>query len=383
MKKNLFCILTVAALLIACEPKNVPTGEKPKPQRDTTSTTKPEDKPVVVEDIAPLCTPSPMAETQRVYDYLIEQYGHHVLSGAMACVNWNTNEAQWVHYHTGKWPAMTCFDLIQATVEEDWARKVYASYECYEDWWNNHGIVLGMWHEIVPKKEGAERKSGNLTYKPGETSFRCSHAVQEGTWENAYLMEDLDRVAAVLKGFQERHIPVIWRPYHEAAGKWFWWGQDAESHKALWRLMYDRLVKHHGLNNLIWVWTTQGGDADWYPGDDVVDIVGCDIYKKASGSVFAADFEKHRAAFPGKMITLSECGKSGYWMAQLLDQWQSGAHWSYFMPWYDNKRTQTASEYSTKFKDTETPHEQCDIEWWRAAWETDCILSRDDLPAWK
>ena len=49
--------------------------------------------------------------------------------------------------------------------------------------------------------------------------------------------------------------------------------------KTLWRLMFDRLVNYHGLNNLIWVWTTSASDdaATWYPGDDYVDILGMDI----------------------------------------------------------------------------------------------------------
>lgn len=386
--RNVSLIAFVALLLVACTPKNVPQPD-PTPSDttavDTTVTPDPgpEPEPEPREDIVPLCNANATAETKRVYDYLRAHFERHVLSATMACVNWNTNEAQWVHYHTGKWPAMTCFDLIQATMPEDWAKKTYASYECFEDWWANNGIVLGMWHEMVPKDMSVDFSSNNATYKPGETTFKASQAVISGTPENTWLLADLDKAAVMLKGFQDRGIPVIWRPYHEAAGKWFWWGENAESHKALWRIMYDRFVNYHGLNNLIWVWTTQGYDDDWYPGDAYVDIVGCDIYKKSSGASFSLDFEKYKKRFPGKIITLSECGKAGYWMASLKDQWEAGAKWSYFMPWYDQNRTKLASEYSTKFTDTQTPHEQCDIEWWRAAMDQPYLITRDRLPSWR
>ena len=74
-------------------------------------------------------------------------------------------------------------------------------------------------------------------------------------------------------------MALLWRPLHEASGKWFWWGaKGAAPCKALWNLMYDRMVNHHGLTNLIWVWNSDGADYEWYPGDDKVDILARDFY---------------------------------------------------------------------------------------------------------
>lgn len=61
-----------------------------------------------------------------------------------------------------------------------------------------------------------------------------------------------------LKRFQEKHVPVLWRPLHEA-----------DAYKKLYRLMYDRFTNLHGLNNLIRV--VNAPCEGWYPGDDVVD----------------------------------------------------------------------------------------------------------------
>lgn len=76
---------------------------------------------------------------------------------------------------------------------------------------------------------------------------------------------------------QSSKIPVLWRPLHEAGGKWFWWGGKTNlDAKKLYQLMYSRYTDYHQLNNLIWVWSTP--EADWYPGHQLVDIMGYDSY---------------------------------------------------------------------------------------------------------
>ena len=94
---------------------------------------------------------------------------------------------------------------------------------------------------------------------------------------------DIDRLAIELARLRAAGVTVLWRPLHEASGHegdgWFWWGRkrtdgvpNAQAYVLLYRHMFDRLVNAHGLHNLIWVWN--GQDPAWYPGDDVVDIVG-------------------------------------------------------------------------------------------------------------
>ncbi len=379
-QKTLFvCVL--AGCCLSCENPNANGGGEVNPP-DTTVTNPKDTVPVEVVDTTlydcdALCTPSPSPETQKVYRFLRQIYGRKMLSGAMACVNWNVNEAEWVHYHTGKYPATTCFDLIQATMTDQWAKNTYASYAVYEDWWKNHGLVQGMWHFMVPKTESATTTSSSATYKPEETTFRAVNVPKEGTWEHTLFVENIDIVAKILQGFQERHIPVIWRPFHEAAGGWFWWGKDAEAEVWMWRYMYDRFVNHFGLNNLIWVWTTQGSDAAWYPGDEYVDIVARDLYKKSQAQSSYSYFAYDEMMYSNKMLALSECGS----VAPIGEQWEAGAKWLYFMPWYDTKRSSSTSPNSIYFTDTTTPHEHAPIEWWKAAWEQPNVLSRDDMPS--
>jgi mannan endo-1,4-beta-mannosidase len=124
---------------------------------------------------------------------------------------------------------------------------------------------------------------------------------------------------------------------HEASGKWFWWGYSGpKACVALYKLLFQRLTGTHGLNNLIWVWTTdEAGDAlDWYPGDEYVDIVGRDYYyypREANHGSLVASFEKVKELYDGKkIVTLSENGSIPHPDSLVSD----GAGWSYFMPWY-------------------------------------------------
>lgn len=378
--KHLPLSLLVMTAMAACGPVNPPDPEPNEPH-DTIPQPQPEDTTLFACDA--LCTPNPSREAQNLYEFLRRQYGRKVISGAMAYVNWNTNEAKWVSYHTGHTPALTCFDLIQATLSDEWAKDTYSSYAVYEDWWAHNGIIAGMWHHMVPREEATETTSHNSTYKPTETTFVSANALVPGTWENAIYTRDIDRAAELLKGFRDRNIPILWRPYHEASGGWFWWGTDAAAEKAMWLYMWDRFVNYHGLNNLIWVWTTQGYDSEWYPGDQYVDMIARDIYSKTEGSSFGKYFVYDKGQHPNKMLALAECGRNNKNLATINEQWEAGAKWSYFMPWYDGKRTANATPNLINFTDTVKRHEQADIPWWREAWAQEYVLSREDMPSLK
>jgi mannan endo-1,4-beta-mannosidase len=94
-------------------------------------------------------------------------------------------------------------------------------------------------------------------------------------------MEQLDKMAAGLQQLQASNVVAIWRPFHEMNGAWFWWGaQDPAAFKRVWRHMYDYYTREKRLNNLLWAYGPNHGDkaADYYPGDDCVDIIGLDAY---------------------------------------------------------------------------------------------------------
>jgi len=83
-----------------------------------------------------------------------------------------------------------------------------------------------------------------------------------------------------MKRLADLDIPILWRPIHEAGGGWFWWGAHGPAPAlALWDMIYDRMVNHHNLHNMIWVWSTP--ESAWFPGNSKVDIVGYDSYPGA------------------------------------------------------------------------------------------------------
>ena len=142
------------------------------------------------------------------------------------------------------------------------------------------------------------------------------------------LLRDIDAVANPLQQLARLDIPILWRPLHEAEGTWFWWGaKGAEPLKALWRLLYQRLTVTHKLNNLIWTFT--GEKSDWYPGDDVVDIVGTDIYTDLADPM-TKSWESLLTRFDGKkLVALTECGG----VPDLQKMRRFGVHWSHFVSW--------------------------------------------------
>jgi len=151
-------------------------------------------------------------------------------------------------------------------------------------------LVTLMWHSQRPLDEGRTnfREQCQGEYSDEE----WAQLVTPGTEMHAGWLAKIDEVAGYLKELQDQHIPVLWRPYHEMNGEWFWWGyrQGEDGFVKLWKMMYDRYVNYHHLDNLLWVWNANGprdipGDtaldyALFFPGVEYVDVLATDIYNK-------------------------------------------------------------------------------------------------------
>ena len=320
---------------------------------------------------------------KNLYAYFLDQYGKKTISSVMANVNWNNTCAENVYKLTGKYPAMNCYDFIHICFSPaNWID--YTDITPAKEWHDAGGIVQLMWHFNVPKSQGAT----DVTCTPSETTFKASNALVSGTWENKWFYEQMDKVIATILKLQDAGIAATWRPFHEAAGNacakqqadwtkaWFWWGYDgADTYKKLWKAMYD-YFKQKGVNNLIWVWTTQNyngdsskynQDTDWYPGDEYVDIVGRDLYGY-NATQNLQEFNEIKATYPNKMVVLSECGKDGGSNTELgtmTDIWNAGAKWGHFMVWYQGGQGST---------DT-----MCSDDWWKEAMSNDNVITRDKV----
>lgn len=321
-----------------------------------------------------LVTPNPSREAQNVINWLKSIYGKKTLSGTMANVSWNIEEADWVYEQTGKSPALNCFDFIHHLYSPaDWIN--YENTTEVENWWNNNGLVAAMWHWCVPNDMSVITPDKSSFYTE-TTHFDVSKINDPASPEYKLMIKDIDIISGYLKLLQNKNIPVLWRPLHEASGNtnvypggtgWFWWGaKGPEPCKALWRVMFDRMTNHHKLNNLIWVWTTQGNDVDWYPGDDYVDIVGRDIYpgENMHDSQWAEFNKVKSSTSDNKMIALSECGS----IPNPDQMFTKGDTWLWFMPWY--------RDFTRSDKHNGTAY-------WNSVMHNPYVITRDQMPSLK
>lgn len=272
-----------------------------------------------------LSTPSPLTETLRLWSYIMDSFTHKIHSGAMSLNA--KEEADWLFAQTGKYPALIGLDFMNHNRSYPWFDKSVLINET-KNWYNNNGLVAICWHWRDPSR-------ATEAFYTADTGFDVSKITETTSPEYQAMLGDIDIIAGYLKQLHNDNTPVLFRPLHEASGGWFWWGaKGAEPCKALWRLMFDRLVNYHGLKNLIWVWTTDAAtdNLDWYPGDEYVDILGADIY--AADGDFSSQVLTYNALkdrFGGrKLLTLSENGPVPDPDILVADN----AHWSWFMPWY-------------------------------------------------
>lgn len=332
-----------------------------------------------------LADASATTKTKKLYNYLQTIYGTKTLSAVMANVNWNHDEADKIYKATGKYPAINCYDFIHimSSGASSWIN--YDNITPVTEWADANGIVSLMWHFNVPKTEAdasASNYNGLVTCTPSETTFRATNVFTDGSWENKWFYGQMDKVCEVLLKLQDAGVVALWRPFHEAAGNatlkektdwgrsWFWWGYDgADVYKKLWTTMFN-YFQQKGIHNLIWVWTSQNyngdeskydADSDWYPGDSYVDIIGRDLYGYDAAKQ-KTEFTQLQARYPGKMITLAECGtdaNTSTATADVQEAWNAGAKWSWFMPWYG----------------TNMPSDS----WWSKVVNEDAVITRDEV----
>ena len=121
-------------------------------------------------------------------------------------------------------------------------------------------------------------------------------------------------------------VPVIWRPWHEHTGSWFWWGQNlctTDQYKSLWQMTYDYFVSERGLTQLVWAYSPGAGGldaalfAERYPGDGIIDMVGFDCYQYGTDGQYITDMKSAlevTSAFAsehGKLMAVTETGYEG------------------------------------------------------------------------
>ncbi len=316
-----------------------------------------------------LCNPNATKAAKSLYRYLMSIYGSYTLSGQHSTEGMASEEFDSIEQKTGKTPALIEIDLLKTTTPFS---EEYKNLDPYIDrattFDKKGGIVALNWHWYAPKDyilNSSEQPWWKGFYT--EATNINLEKIMNGEDEKglALLDEDIDIIASALKKLQKKKIPVLFRPLHEASGGWFWWGAcGPEPYKKLYIHLYDRLTNYHKINNLIWVWN--GESAEWYPGDEYVDIASTDIY--ADKHEYTTQINKFLAvgeASNGKKpIALAENGVQID--PELMER--DNVYWLYFCTW--------GGEYCTTEMYTSD-------DMFKKVFNSEQVLTLDELPNWR
>jgi mannan endo-1,4-beta-mannosidase len=200
-------------------------------------------------------------------------------------------------------------------------------------------IITLMWHACYPP-DGDTCDS--------KTIWRWDNVVNEEEWDelttegtelNNLWKKQVDNVAGYLKQLQIAGVPILWRPYHEMNGIWFWWCNHPGENGfiKLWKMMYNYLTEYHEINNLIWVWNPnaprdkENDEAyayiDYFPGVEYVDVLAADVYHN---DYRQSHHDQLLEIGKGKPIALGEVGRMP--APKIIE---NQPKWTWFMGWAD------------------------------------------------
>ena len=298
---------------------------------------------------AKLSNPNASDNAKRIYSYMLDQYGKTSLAGQYCDDGIFGKEFVAIEKVTGDKPAVLGMDMMNYSPTNVAHGATSKTIELAQAAWDNGYIVTLCWHWTTPEK-----------YVTGEwySSFRPESSsidlekIMNGSDQEGYdlLVSDMDSIAERLTVLRDADVPVLWRPLHEAGGGWFWWGaKGADPYLKLYRLMYDKFVNEYHLDNLIWLWN--GQKADWYPGDEYVDIIGEDIYP--GNHVYTSQANKYYTAVnytdDRKLVVLSENGC----VPDPALMKRDGAMWGFWCTWSGEFTAKNTAVYAYSDEYTE------------------------------
>lgn len=212
------------------------------------------------------------------------------------------------------------------------------------------GIVTISWHPRNPLTGGTAWDVTDSTVVKNILPGGKCHAKFQ-TW-----MQRVGDFLVSLKTKKGQPVPIIFRPWHENNGSWFWWGQklctDTE-YRQLWNMLQDYL-NGRGLDNLLWSYSPNL-DGGWteerflqrYPGNDRVTLIGEDAYQWGTEADFVSqvtadlNFLSDFAKRNGKLLAMTECGLKNMpdttWWTRVLKPVMDRYPISYFLLWRNYK----------------------------------------------
>ncbi len=295
---------------------------------------------------------------------------------------------------TGSYPAVYGWDLGDIRQEDKTTNLDNIEWENMKGWikegYSRGGIITISWHMNHPVTDGNtwDRTPAVAAIIPGGEQHE-----KFKTWLDTFADFTQDLI-----GEEGELIPVIFRPYHEHTGSWFWWGEEqtsVEEYIILWRFTVEYLRDEKGVHNLLWAYSpdNQAGREfenymKKYPGDEYVDILGMDDY----GSMDQRDPAEfsdelawlvEEANKRGKIAALSETGvesipNPSWWTGQVLPAFESNPKAkgvAYILTWRNaNKERENRDHFYASHPDHASAPNMKEFR------DTDLIMFEDELP---
>lgn len=286
-------------------------------------------------------------EAKKLLQYLENIAGNAIISGQHTQTI-PMEEIDYIKTITGKEPKLRGFELLAYSPNinyddagEPCLTEVYENRNTLEEamkWAKEtDGILTFSFHWFSPL--GGRDKS----FYSEHTDFDPEKVLMEGTKERDAFFHDMEVIAKLLIPFRDANIPILWRPFHESDGTWFWWGRKGpEIAKELYKLMFHYYVEKWNLNNLLWVWNCRLREG--YPGDEFVDIISVDIYlPKYEKTDYHVEYENLIGETTSKKVAaLAEIG----YLPDVELLKKSRVPYAYFMGW--SKEFCIGEQYNTK-----------------------------------
>lgn len=314
-------------------------------------------------------------ETKTLWNYLHSVYGNKMLTAGMTEYLFGGNNN--IKNCTGKYPAIFGHDVnswYQDRNEYLWTVTWEKNINELKNAHRRGQIIQLSWHWQNPNS----LVNGVYTSDKGAwselTEQQWEDIVTPGTDLYNTMIEDIDyHVDNLLKlvvDDEGNPIPMLWRPFHEIDGGWFWWTCKSDPTKSvkLWNILYDRIQNHHKMNNLIWIWSNSvectGGSRPpflpseyarrklFYPGDEKCDIVGIDLYgfhpiergtyRAETPKTYRDSWNLLKNITSEKMIALTEAEGIPD-ASKFFDE--DYAPWLFALPWFADKYTEDKTDY--------------------------------------
>ncbi len=254
-----------------------------------------------------------MAATRQLLAHLYELWGNWTLSGQSNCISWLNRSSEEIQQISGEWPAIWAanFGWTNDHNSDDWIGDRDGLIDEVGRQAAANSIIQLDFYPINPVlgEPGSYQESLVATLSDREWEAMLT----PGTSIFTHWRTQLDIIGVFLRYLMDMGIVVLLRPCPSMNSSRFWWGNrpGPAGYAGLWRSIHDHYCQNVHLDNLLFVWSAESGQlsaADFYPGHDLVDVLGCDMYGVEGSDYPFSQFETLRKLGEGRPVALTRAG---------------------------------------------------------------------------